>query len=365
MVLHVREISNEEGNKLRRIVRKGREPIEVKRAQVILASAQGFHVDRISLIAIMSEQYVRQIINAFNEHGFDSLKPKWGPGAPRTFTDEHREKLVAMATSRPKDLGLPFQEWSLSRLRKAAMDQGIVESISEEWLRVILHESQISSQSIRTWKVSNDPEFVEKKRRIEWLTRQQHNPPYVFSADEIGPIQLIPHGGKGWFDAQRPGRIPAEYNKENGTFYYALAVNVFRQTLSGEVLPSKHGPNWLAYMRRTLWHVPRDRPIYWIQDGLSSHWTPEIRAWAEDNNVELVATATHASWMNPVECHAGDIQDLALSGTNFSSREEGGMAMDNAVRYRNEERKDRGKLFRDRARDKRRRPKRPIWKRPS
>ena len=278
MVLHVREISNEEGNKLRRIVRHGREPIEVKRAHVILASAQGFSPPRIALIAIMSEEYIRQIIKAFNASGFTSLKPKWGPGAPRTFTDEHREKLVALATSRPKDLGLPFQEWSLSRLRKAAMDQGIVTSISEEWLRVILSEANVSHQSIRTWKESKDPKFEEKKRRIDWLTRKQHNPPYVFSADEIGPIQLIPHGGKGWFDERRPGRIPAEYRKESGTFSYALAVNVFHQRLSGEILPSKAGPNWLAFMRRTLWHVPRDRPIYWIQDGLSAHWTPKIRA---------------------------------------------------------------------------------------
>lgn len=70
MVIRVREISDDEGNRLRRIVRHGQSAIEVKRAQVILASAQGFTPPKIAVIALMSEDYVRQLIHAFNLHGF-------------------------------------------------------------------------------------------------------------------------------------------------------------------------------------------------------------------------------------------------------------------------------------------------------
>jgi hypothetical protein len=75
----------------------------------------------------------------------------------------------------------------------------IVDSISKEWLRIILDESDVSSQSIRTWKESKDPEFQKKKKkkRIERLTRKKHNPPVVLSLDEMGPFSLIPHGGRG------------------------------------------------------------------------------------------------------------------------------------------------------------------------
>ena len=41
MVVHVRPITNEEGNRLVSIVRRGKDPIEVRRAQVVLSSAQG------------------------------------------------------------------------------------------------------------------------------------------------------------------------------------------------------------------------------------------------------------------------------------------------------------------------------------
>lgn len=362
MVVRVRPITDEEGNKLRRIVRHGQDAIEVKRAQVILASAQGFTPPKIGLIALMSEDYVRQLIHAFNLHGFAMLKPHWGPGPKAKFSDEQRQALVALATSRPKDLELPFTQWSLSRLRKAAIDRGIVPSISEEWLRVMLLEADISHQSLRTWKKSDDPEREVKKEYIEKLTRQPHNPPVVLSADEIGPTQLVPQGGSGWFEQGRPGRIPAEYKREYGTAYYFLALNVFHQELSGQLYRTKHSSNWLEFVQEQRSKYPSDEPVYLIQDGLSTHWTPAVRQWAREHEVVLVPTAKHASWMNPVETHAKGIEELALPGTEFTSAAELGEALDRAVEYRNEERKARGKRFRDTVRSNRRHASKvPLW----
>jgi transposase len=362
MVVRVRELSIEEGQKLRRIIRHGREPIEVKRAQVILASAQGASPPKISIIALMSEDYIRSLIHAFNQHGMAMLKPKWGPGRPPRFTEADRKKLVDLALSRPRDMGLPYAQWSLSRLREQAMKQGIVESISEEWLRVLLHEDEVSHQSIRTWKTSPDPEFAKKKRRIERLTDLTHNPPVVLSMDEIGPIQLVPHGGEGWFRERRPGRIPAEYKRQFGTVYYFLSLNVFHQRLEGRVYRTKHARNWMRFLPQVRRRYPADQEIHLIWDGASNHWTPEIRAWARRNRVHLVPTPTHASHLNPVECHAGDLQKLALSGQEFTTPREVGRALDRAVTYRNRERKIRGKRFRDTVRKNHRvRAKRPIW----
>ena len=54
MVLHVRPITNAEGNRLRKVVRRGKDPIEVKRAQVILSSAQGLTPPRIADTVLMT-----------------------------------------------------------------------------------------------------------------------------------------------------------------------------------------------------------------------------------------------------------------------------------------------------------------------
>ncbi len=52
--------------------------------------------------------------------------------------------------------------------------------------------------------------------------------------------------------------------------------------------------------------------------------------------MRLFPTPTHASHLNPVECHAGDLQKLALAGESYTTPEAVGRALDSAVRYRNE-----------------------------
>ncbi|MBM4248279.1 MAG: IS630 family transposase [Euryarchaeota archaeon] len=364
MVISVRPITNEEGNKLRRIVRHGREPVEVRRAQVILASAQGFTPPNISPIVGMSEGYIRELIHSFNESGMAMLKPSWKPGGNYKFSDKQKERLVALATSRPQDLGLPFSQWSLSRLREAAMKQGIVDSICIEWLRVILDEAAVSHQSIKTWKDSKDPQFEEKRKRIEELTRQQSNPPVVLSMDEIGPVSLTPHGGKGWFSEKQSDRIPSLYKRLGGTRYEYMCLNVFHKQLSFRQHKYKGGKPWLDFLKQERSKHPIDQDVYIIQDGLSAHWTPEIKAWAAVSRTILVPTATQASWMNPIECYAGDIQRMALDGTNFHDWIEVKQAFQRAITYRNRERRAcDNPIWGSLRTDGRSKFRRPVWKR--
>ncbi len=365
MVIHVRPITNEEGNRLANIVRHGKDPIELKRAQVVLSSAQGFTPPKIGTIVLMTPGYVRTLIHSFNLHGFKMLKPDWKPGGNRKFTEEEKQELVSLATSRPADLGLPFQQWSLRRLKSEAEKRRIVNSISKEWLRVILDESEISFQSIRTWKESKDPEFEKKKRRIDRLTRKKHNPPVVLSLDEMGPFSLIPHGGRGWFPRNDPGKIPANYTKHEGTRFEYISLNVYHQNLSVKQYEHKGGVPWLEFLKGERSKYPLDERVYMIQDGLFAHWTRDIRKWARRSMVTLVPTATNASWMNPVECHTGDVQKLALDGTNYESWENVDRAFLNAISYRNSERKERGKKFRDTqfTKDGRHKHRLPLWMR--
>lgn len=88
VIVRVRPLINEEGNKLRRIARHGQDATEVKRAQVIMASTQGASPSKISEIALLGEDYIRELIYAFNEDRFAMLKRKWGPGRPPKFTEE-------------------------------------------------------------------------------------------------------------------------------------------------------------------------------------------------------------------------------------------------------------------------------------
>jgi transposase len=173
MCIYVRELGRSEGNKLKRIIRRDKNPITVRRAQVILASAQEMTVPEIAKLHYFSEKYVRQLIKNFNEEGFDSLRPKYeNNGAAPTFTEEQRAEIIEIALSRPMDLGLPFTQWSLNKLKDYVIKKGIVSSISHEKIREILHSANISLQRTKTWKESDDPEFEPKKKQSESSIRK-------------------------------------------------------------------------------------------------------------------------------------------------------------------------------------------------
>lgn len=82
---------------------------------------------------------------------------------PPKFTESQREQIKRIALSRPEDHGQPFSAWSLSKLAEFLVDKGVVEDISHERLRTMLHERGVSFQRIKTWKESTDPDY-EKER---------------------------------------------------------------------------------------------------------------------------------------------------------------------------------------------------------
>lgn len=57
--------------------------------------------------------------------------------------------------------------------------------------------------------------------------------------------------------------------------------------------------------------------IYLVADNLSAHKTPDIRAWVEANNVELVFTPTYASFLNRIECHFWAIGEFVVNDADY------------------------------------------------
>lgn len=163
MCIYVREITNEEGQKLQRLLRRSKDPVEMRRAAVVLQSAQGFKVLKIARSQFYTEKHVRTIIKRFNEEGFASLKSNYSGGRPPKFDKETRLDIVDTAMSRPQDLGLPFTQWSLTKLRAYLIKKRVVDTISIERLRQILKEEGFSYQRSKTWKESKDLDFEAKK----------------------------------------------------------------------------------------------------------------------------------------------------------------------------------------------------------
>jgi hypothetical protein len=98
--VRVRELSNEEGSRLVRIVRRDSGSVVTwRRAQIVLLP-----------------DWVCDVIHNFDAHGFDSPYPRYRRGRPPTFDGDQRAEIKRIALSRPTDHGLPFSTWSLPKL---------------------------------------------------------------------------------------------------------------------------------------------------------------------------------------------------------------------------------------------------------
>ena len=225
--------------------------------------------------------------------------------------------------------------WSLRRLKSYLERRRVVPSISIETLRCILREKNVTFQRTRAWKRSTDPEFETKATRIMALYRACPADSVVVCFDEFGPISLQPYPGHCYAQRKRPWRRRATYVRRGGIGYFLGAYDVHADVLFGGYRLAKTTGEVLAFYKYIRRRYPNWLRIYLVNDNLSLHWTPQIRAWAETHNVELVPTPTSASHLNRIECHFRPLREFVLNASDYSSHGEVALAFRRYIRRRN------------------------------
>ena len=103
-------------------------------------------------------------MHRFNASGFTTLERHPNHvGCPVIIDGEQVRALMRVALSRSQDLGLPFTQWSVSKLRAYCLEEGLIPPISSEWVRRLLRHEGVSYQHTKIWKQSPDPDFEVKK----------------------------------------------------------------------------------------------------------------------------------------------------------------------------------------------------------
>ena len=339
--IRVREISNEDGQRLLKIVRRSSGSVVTwRRAQMVLLSAQGMDVAQIAKVAFTSPDRVREVLHNFNDDGFDSLYPKYAGGRPPTFTLPQRQQVKKVALARPEDHGLPFSTWSLAKLAEFLVAEGVVDDISHEGLRALLREEGVSFQVIKTFKHSNDPDFEAKKNRVLELydiadgkaEPGPDDPTIVFCMDEFGPLNLQPHPGKQWApiatgkgdpESPRRRRRRATYTRPNGVRHLLAAYDLSKDRLYGHVKKHKGRTEFLAFCRYLRSLYPPEVRIAIVLDNFAPHLSTKkdqrVGIWAATNNVELAYVPFYASWLNRIEAQFTALRYFALDGTDHES----------------------------------------------
>ena len=355
--VRVRELDDEEGNRLLRIIRRGSGSVVIwRRAQMVLLSAQGMSVARIAEVAFTSADRVRDVIHNFNTDGFDSLYPKYRGGRPPTFTHEQRREIKKIAKSKPVEHGLPFATWSLTKLADFLVAEGVVDDISHEGLRALLRAENVSFQRIKTWKSSRDPDYAVKKARLEHLYAiadaevmpEFGEPEVIFCLDEFGPLNLQPHPGRQWSDRggkhnrgphRRRPRRRATYTRTGGVRHLFAALDLTRDHMYGHVKKRKGRTQFLEFCRYLRSLYPPGVRIAIICDNFSPHLSTQadqrVGEWAEANNVEIAYTPTNSSWLNRIEAQFTALRYFTLDGTDHANHTEQNSMIRRYIAWRN------------------------------
>jgi transposase len=355
--LRVREIDDDEGRRLVRIVRRGTGSVVTwRRAQMVLLSAQGMDVAAIAKVAFTSEDRVRDVIRNFNADGFSSLYPKYKGGRPPKFTLPQRREIKKIAKSRPADHGLPFSTWSLSKLAEFLVAEGVIDDISHEGLRALLREEGVTFQRLKTWKASTDPDYAVKKARVEHLyaiadrevVPEPGEPQVIFCMDEFGPLNLQPRPGRQWATiggkSKESGRAPrrrmrATYTRTKGVRHLFAAYELGADKLYGHIKPRKTRAQFLEFCRYLRSLYLADVRIAIICDNFSPHLSTatdgRVGAWAAANNVEIAYTPSNASWLNRIEAQFTALRYFALDGTDHASHQQQASMIRRYIIWRN------------------------------
>jgi hypothetical protein len=159
--------------------------------------------------------------------------------------------------------------------------------VSPAHLGRILAHNGISLQRTRSWKQSPDPDHAQKAARILALDRERPRNGVVISFNEQGPESLCPRHGRGWAPRGWPQRRRATFNRRREIRYLVGALDVHTDYLRIRPWPRRNGNSTLTFMKQIRLAYPAHICVYWTQDGLSSHWTPEIRAFAAANKSSM------------------------------------------------------------------------------
>jgi transposase len=340
----VRDLDPEEGVRLRRISRQSKVFALRQRAQILLASDSKVTAGEIARVLQTDENQVRRVIAEFNAVGMDSLRPPTGGGHPRRIDDATTERIRDIALARPCDLGEPGTRWSLRTLRRYLIRGRIVKAISKEHLRRLLNKMGITAQRTRTWKWSNDPLYETKK---QWLLGAYKAAQagtlngVLVCFDECGPISLKPNPGRGWFTKGWPAHQRATYKRTNGVRKLMGAYDVGADRLWGHLeARSVNAKVVLQFLKDIRRRYPPQVQVYIVMDGLSAHWTQEIRDWAVANHIGLLPTPTNASHLNRIECHFWAYVEFVINGSDYSDWTQFSKATQAYIRRRNRDRHD-------------------------
>jgi transposase len=286
-------VSDEERETLRRWARRPKSPHSIaQRARIVLLAGEGLSNVAVAEKVGVNPATVLKWRKRFIERRLDGLIDEPRPGAPRKITDAEVEAVVVRTL---EDKPTDATHWSTRDLaKKSGMSAS---SVGRIWQAFGLRPWMTDS-----FKLSEDPQFVDKVRDVVGLYMNPPEHAVVMCVDEKTSIQALDRTQPTL--PMRPGQVERRTHdyKRNGVTDLFAALNLATGQVVHQTGPRHRAIEFRKFLDAIDEAVPDGLDVHVVLDNSSTHKTPAIHTWLlRHPRFTFHFTPTSSSWLNLVE----------------------------------------------------------------
>jgi transposase len=279
-----------------------------ERARIVLLAAQGKQNDEIANLLHIGRHTVARWRGRFLVVGVAGLE-KDAPRAGRKPTVDAQEIVRKTTQEKPANA----THWSTRSMARAV-------GVSEASVRRVWQAHGLKPHRVETFKISRDPQFVEK---LEDIVSLYINPPQhaiVLSVDENSQIQALDRTQPSLPLKKGRGTTMTHNYKRHGTTTLFAALNVLDGRVLSQCRDRHSHEDWIAFLRLINRETVTENNVHVIADNYSAHKHPKTQRWLKRHRrFHMHFTPTSASWLNMVERFFRDITQQRIRRGFFAA----------------------------------------------
>jgi transposase len=283
----------------------------VTRARIVLAAAEGKENKDIAAELKITRGAVARWRDRFAELGVAALE-KDAPrgGRPPKARDDLVRRIIEMTTQQKPTNAT---HWSTRTLAKAL-------GTNRSLINRVWRANGLKPHLCRTFKVSNDPRFVEELIDVVGLYLDPPEHALVLCVDEKSQIQALDRTQPSL--PIYPGRCATMTHdyKRNGTTTLFAALDVLEGRLIAQCMPRHRHQEFIKFLKQIDAETPPELDLHLVVDNYATHKHPNVKAWLKRHSrFHLHFIPTSSSWLNLVERWFREITDKRIRRGVFRS----------------------------------------------
>ena len=286
----------------------------VLRAKIVLLAASGMQNKQIAPQVKTDRFTVARWRSRFAQErlaGIEKDAPRSGRKATRR--NQVTARIIERTTqTRPANA----THWSVRTLAEEL-------NVSESMVHRVWKANNLKPHLSRTFKLSNDPRFVEKVIDVVGLYLNPPEHALVLCVDEKSQIQALDRTQPGLpIKKGRCGTMTHDYIR-NGTTTLFAALEMAEGTLIGTCMPRHRHQEWTQFLQLIDEQTPAGLDLHLIADNYRTHKHPKVQRWLTKHpRFHIHFIPTSSSWLNLVERWFREITDKRIRRESFSSVEQ-------------------------------------------